>query len=62
MLGAGDLYTALIITHLFVVSNRLRSENQEFNGQRRYEKSIIDNKEKFSLKIYARNLNEEKIR
>jgi len=42
MLGAVAPCAALIITHLFVVSSRQRSENQEFNGRRRCEKSIID--------------------
>ena len=42
MLGAVAPSAALIITHLFVVSSRQRSENQEFNGRQRCEKSIID--------------------
>ena len=42
MLGAVAPCAALIITHLFVVSSRQRSENQEFNGRRRCEKSIMD--------------------
>ena len=46
MLGAEAPYAALIITHLFVVSSRQRSENQGFNGRRRCEKRIIDKKRK----------------
>lgn len=42
MLEAVAPCAALIITHLFVVSSRQRSENQEFNGRRRCEKSIMD--------------------
>ena len=42
MLGAVAPSAALMITHLFVVSSRQRSENQEFNGRRRCEKSIIE--------------------
>lgn len=42
MQGAVAPCAALIITHLFVVSSRQRSENQEFNGRGKCEKSIID--------------------